>query len=82
MFWKLFIPTLLLMGLVFVFLAIRILIRKNGKFPNLHIGSNKEMSKRGIYCATTQDKMAQKEVNRFRPLLDKKSDSSQNQGGC
>ena len=43
------------------FLAITIIIKKNGKFPNIHIGGNKEMRKRGIKCAQSQDRDARKE---------------------
>jgi len=53
-----------LVALVFAALGIRILIEKNGKFPHTHIGGNKEMIKRGIYCAQTWDKSEQKKVKR------------------
>ncbi len=65
---KVLLLSVVLVAIVFVLMAIRILIQKNGKFPNLHIGSNKEMQKRGISCATTQDKMAQKDTIKIKPL--------------
>ena len=34
-----------------VLMAVTILIKKNGRFPNIHVGGNKEMRKRGIVCA-------------------------------
>jgi len=37
-------------------LSIKILCKKDGKFPNLHVGGNKELVARGITCARTQDR--------------------------
>ncbi len=68
MFLKVLLLSIVLMGVVFVLMAIGILIKKNGKFPNLHIGSNKEMQKRGISCATTQDKLDRRESIKIKPL--------------
>ena len=42
-----------LCAIAFVAMAIRILIKKKGKFPSLHISKNKEMRKRGITCASS-----------------------------
>ncbi len=36
-------------------LGIKILIQKNGRFPQTHVGRNKEMAKRGISCAQSID---------------------------
>ncbi|GAO31151.1 hypothetical protein [Geofilum rubicundum] len=60
MFWKVLLLSVALMAIVAVLMSVTILIRKKGQFPNLHIGANKEMAKRGISCATTQDRMARK----------------------
>lgn len=60
MIWKVILLSVVLMGLVAVLMSVRILLRKKGQFPNLHIGANKEMAKRGISCATTQDRLARK----------------------
>lgn len=68
MFLKVLLLSVVLMAVVFLLMGITILIKKNGKFPNLHIGSNKEMQKRGISCATTQDKLDRKEVIKIKPL--------------
>ncbi len=62
---KVFLITIALVALVFAALGIRILIEKNGKFPHTHIGGNKEMIKRGIYCAQTWDKTEQKKVKKL-----------------
>jgi hypothetical protein len=55
-FLKLLLVVLALLGIVFIGFAIRILIIKNGKFPEIHVGHNKEMRKRNIHCAKTIDK--------------------------
>jgi hypothetical protein len=66
---KLIIASIALMGIAFVFFAINILFKKKGKFPNSHIGGNKHLAQRGIACATTQDREAQKlRVVKVKPL--------------
>ena len=35
-------------------LCLKILFKKNGKFPNTHIGGNPALRKKGIKCAQTQ----------------------------
>jgi hypothetical protein len=54
-----FLVAIVLVAIAFVGLAISVLIKKKGKFPNIHIGSNKHMRDRGITCAQTYDKMEQ-----------------------
>lgn len=58
---KLFIISILLMAVITLLFAVRILLKKNGSFPNTHIGGNKNMARRGIYCASAQDKIARKD---------------------
>lgn len=41
-------------------MAINILLKKGGKFPNTHVSGNKHLQKNGVYCAQTQDKIAQR----------------------
>ena len=41
-------------------MAIWILLKKGGKFPNTHVSGNKHLKKEGIYCAQTQDKIEQR----------------------
>ena len=38
-----------------VLLCINIIVRKNGKFPNTHIGGNPALRKKGIKCVQAQD---------------------------
>ncbi len=70
-----------LVALAFAGLSIRVLLEKKGKFPNLHIGSNKHMKQRGITCVQTFDKMEQTKAKRqltFKEL----SLIDEVEGGC
>jgi hypothetical protein len=58
---KLFLITIVLMAFITALFAIRILLKKNGQFPHTHVGGNRNMARRGIFCASTQDKIAQKD---------------------
>lgn len=51
---------IVLVGLAIAGMAIRILVKKGGKFPNTHISGNKYLKSQGIYCSQTQDKLAQR----------------------
>lgn len=53
--------TLLIIAISIALLSITVIIKKNGRFPNTHIGGNKNMRKRGIKCAQSQDRDARKE---------------------
>ncbi|MDR2928488.1 MAG: hypothetical protein LBV41_09890 [Cytophagaceae bacterium] len=55
-----FLLTLAIVAAAALLLSVNILFRKNGKFPETHIGRNKEMADRGITCASTQDREARK----------------------
>lgn len=50
-----FIIVVILLGLALIGLGISLLLKKNGKFPETHIGKNKAMKERGIHCANTTD---------------------------
>ena len=52
--------TLLIIAISVALLAIKVIIKKNGRFPNTHVGGNKEMRKRGIKCVQSQDRDARK----------------------
>jgi hypothetical protein len=54
--------TILLLAIGFAGFAITILVKKNGKFPNLHIGNNKHLKEQGIGCATSQDKIERSKI--------------------
>jgi len=55
MFLKLLIISALFLVLTMVGLGLRILLKKNGRFPETHISQNKEMQKRGLSCAQKTD---------------------------
>jgi len=48
---KLLIISAVLVGLSLIGLAITMLVKPRGEFPETHISRNKEMRKRGITCA-------------------------------
>ena len=52
--------TLLIIAISIVLLSVTVIIKKNGKFPNTHVGGNKAMRKRGIKCVQSQDKDARR----------------------
>lgn len=41
-------------------MAIRILVKKGGKFPNTHVSGNRYLKSQGVYCSQTQDKLEQR----------------------
>lgn len=53
--------TLLIVAICMSLLSVKILLKKNGRFPNSHVSGNKAMRKRGIGCVQSQDREAQKE---------------------
>ena len=60
-----FIIVVILLGLALVGLGLTMLIKKNGKFPETHIGKNKAMKERGIHCANTTDRL---ERRNYKPV--------------
>ena len=58
--WKMFLTVAILLLAAVALLSVNILLKKNGKFPNIHVGSNPAMRKRGIGCVESQDRQAQK----------------------
>ncbi len=58
---KVFLLAIVIVAIAVVGLAISIIVKKNGKFPELHIGRNKNLKKRGISCVTSQDKEARQQ---------------------
>ena len=58
--WKTFLTVALLLLVAVALLSVSILLKKNGRFPNIHVGKNPAMRKRGIGCVESQDAQAQK----------------------
>lgn len=52
--------SVLIVAICVALLAINILIKKNGRFPNTHVSGNKAMRERGIGCVQSQDREARK----------------------
>lgn len=52
---KLFVLTLIIIAVAILFLSVKLLVKKNGRFPNTHVSGSKEMRKRGIGCVQSQD---------------------------
>ena len=59
--WKTFFTVIVFLLAAVVLLSVSILLKKNGKFPNIHVGSNPAMRKHGVGCVEEQDKQAQKD---------------------
>lgn len=55
--------TVIILGICVVLLSIRLLLQKNGAFPNLHIGGNQALRDKGLACARTQDRERLKHKN-------------------
>ena len=58
--WKTFLTVVLFLLAAVLLLSVSILLKKNGKFPNIHVGSNPAMRKHKIGCVEAQDRQAQK----------------------
>ena len=64
---KQFLAILVLLAVAMLFLCVRILTKKGGKFRSLHIGQSKPMRDRGIHCVQSMDKI---EYNNTRKPTD------------
>lgn len=58
----LFLVSLVIVALVVLLLGVQTFFSRKKKFPNTHVGGNKEMAKRGVYCVQTQDALERKGV--------------------
>lgn len=68
---KVILLAVLVLGIGMAGMAIRILVKRGGKFPNTHISGNKYLKSQGIYCSQTQDKIEQRNAwkkNTFEKL--------------
>ena len=50
--------SMLIVAICTVLLAVRILLKKDGRFPDMHVGDNPAMRKRGVKCVQAQDREA------------------------
>ncbi|MCD8318694.1 MAG: hypothetical protein LUC45_07610 [Paraprevotella sp.] len=53
--------SLIIVAISMGFLAIKILLKRTGRFPNTHIGGSQAMRKRGITCVQTMDALERTE---------------------
>ena len=56
---KVFLLTLGILSIAMLGMAITMLVKKGGKFPNTHVSGNKYLKSKGVYCSQTQDRMEQ-----------------------
>lgn len=63
MYLKLLLVTVVLVGIAFLLLAVRIIFVRGGKFPNTSVGGNKKLRQMGITCAKCEE---QAKFNRIR----------------
>lgn len=54
----LFLPSLIIVGIAIGLLSVGIFWK--GKFVNTHVSGNKALARRGVRCATTQDREARR----------------------
>lgn len=52
--------TVLIVAICMALLSVKILFKKNGRFPNTHVSGSKAMRERGIGCVQSQDREARK----------------------
>jgi hypothetical protein len=46
--------TVIILIICVVLLSIKIVLKKNGSFPNTHVGGNKALREKNIHCAKIQ----------------------------
>ena len=52
---KLFIISIVIIGVAVLFLSVRLLLLKDGRFVKTHVSQSKAMRERGITCVQSQD---------------------------
>lgn len=58
--FKTIILATLIIAISVALLSVTILIKKNGRFPNIHVSGNKGLRRKGIKCAQSQDRDARR----------------------
>lgn len=58
----LFLITLVVVGLTVLLLGVQTFFSKKKKFPNTHVGGNKALAKKGIFCVQTQDALERRNI--------------------
>lgn len=57
-----FFLSIVLLSLAMIFLALKIILKKNGKFPEYRVGHNKNMHKIGITCVKHEELRNHKKI--------------------
>lgn len=57
---KSFVIIALLLLAAFALLAVRVIVKKNGRMRSMHISDSKAMKDQGIGCVQSQDRAAQR----------------------
>lgn len=70
--------TLLIVAISLLLLGVNVFFTKNRKFPNSHVSGNKALRKKGIGCAQSQDREAQKKSRFSIDALEKTLNDSMN----
>lgn len=52
---KVFIYCIIILAISMLFLCVRILLKKNGRFVKTHVSQSKAMRERGVGCIQSQD---------------------------
>ena len=67
---KIVLITIALISTAILALSIRIVLVKDGKFPETHISRNKEMKKKGIQCVKAMDRIEQEKMEQQNKYKD------------
>ncbi len=59
--FKTVLVVMLIVAMALALLAMQILFKKNGKFPNTHVSGNQAMRKYNVGCIQSQDREARRE---------------------
>lgn len=55
----------LILGIGIVFMLMKVLVKKDGRFSSQHIHDSEAMSERGIHCVIDQDREAREKGKAF-----------------
>ena len=69
----LFLVALFAVGTAVFLLSVSIIFKRNGRFPNTHVGGSRAMQRRGISCPTSQHKEAQRHQSLAERLAEQAS---------
>ncbi len=62
---------MLIIAIAMLFLAIKVVVRKNGTMSSMHIHDSKAMKERGIHCVMDQDREERMRAKRISEKLKK-----------